>query len=653
MQIPNPTSQKANGTAVANRNTFAQKEIKKEFNANKIEHEFRDVQSTFYKCTGSVLCVGALGILIGSIKWGSGFASKALRVTGDAFGAVAALLVPFALAKNEINDYNLLKHGKEKGSGAQKHSINELIYRCVSIGFMPYSFESLIDPEKIGKSGIQKLAAIINIPNLAFTSFTLGIGNINSIIAWILRTKQQLNFDKEETEWNKLKENGFQGLSEAEISKKFTELEGVSKRKQCFNQLYSSTKRFATIGGIALPAMHGLRRFAETCDFIFKEGGTFKEFISNPFTALSRTINLAIGLPEVFAKGFDSVARIVQEKDHLKPALPKFLINPLDKFSRYFDSCVSSESNNPLKSVRNLAEVLFHTLSPASQLAFLSPILDQKATNEEAQSKGGIVSILDKVIGRSGKSVLYLTSLPYMFVSRLPQSLVQSIYFGRYYYGKHIKKESDKETKNAIENIQNKICNFPIIKQVSKKVESIINYLVPDYIENEFPDFIDIQVKTSFAQAEEVFKNKLQEGNALTESENKEILDYSLDYVKRSANRGYAKLNDQELLTITQKLQTKIDCTLDPKKQTPRRTNIKFPGAYLLSHFLRPFNISKRIKSLSTETPFHRMETAYNIDEIPAFETQEFLIMLSECFTSGLRNTANLTFGVPTESEVT
>ena len=625
-------------------------EIRKEFNASETEKEFRIVQNTFFKYTGSILGIGAIGIFIGSLQWGARFPAKVLRVIGDAFGAIAAVLVPFALGKNEVNDYNLLKHGKEKGSGAQKHSVNELIYRCVSIGFMPYTFESLIDPEKMGKSGAQLFATIVNIPNLIFTGFVFGLGNINSIISWGLRTKEQLKFDKKENEWNKLKKNGFQGLSEAEIEKKHAELEEVSKRKHCFNQLYSSTKRFVTIGSIALPAMHGLRRFAEAYDFMFKGEMTLKEFISKPFTALSRTLNLAIGLPEVFAKGFDSVARIVQEKDHLKPALPKFLVDPLDEFAKHFDKYASSESNNILKSARNVAEVIFHTLSPTSQLAFISPVIDQKTFNEEAQSRGGIVSILDKVIGASGKSLLLLTSLPYIFISRLPQTLAQCLYFGRYCYGKKIKKENDTEIKNAVERIQNKICDFSVIKQVSKKVESITNYLVPDYIENEFPTFIDIQSQYSFAQAEEVFKNQLQEGHALTETEHKAIVNHCLDYVRRSATRAYQKLTDKEFSDITQKIHTKIEDKLNPRKKVQRRADIKFPGAYLLAHFLRPFNFVQRIKSLGTQSPFHRMETAYNIDEIPAFETQEFLIVLSECAASGLRNTVNMAFGVPAES---
>ena len=181
---------------------------------------------------------------------------------------------------------------------------------------------------------------------------------------------------------------------------------------------------------------------------------------------------------------------------------------------------------------------------------------------------------------------------------------------------------------------------------MSEKVESFINYIVPDYIENEFPSFIDIQVSYSFAQAEQLFKKQLQSSAGLSEEEYKTIVDYCLDYVKRSAARAYQKLSPEEILEIKQKIETKIEEKLHPERKAPRKTDIKFPGAYLLAHFLRPFNWVRRIKSLGTQSPFHRMETGYNIDEIPAFRTQEFLIVLSECATSGLRNTVNRLFGI-------
>ena len=189
------------------------------------------------------------------------------------------------------------------------------------------------------------------------------------------------------------------------------------------------------------------------------------------------------------------------------------------------------------------------------------------------------------------------------------------------------------------------------MKTVSEKVESFTNYIVPDYIEKEFPSFADIQVNYSFAQAEEVFKKQFQNAGEFTEDECKSIVDYCLDYVQRSAARAYQKLSDEEITEIKQKIETKIEHKLYPERKTQRKTSIKFPGAYLLAHFLRPFNFARRIKTLGTQSPFHRMETAYNTDEIPAFRTQEFLIVLSECAASGLRNTVNRLFGVPVESQ--
>lgn len=611
--------------------------IKQKFDHNEISKEFNQVKRTYLKYIGTVGGLSLAGLAFGSAKYGISFPARTLRVIGDTFGAIAALAVPFLVGKNEVNEYNRLKHGIAKGTGAQEHSINELLYRSVSIGFLPYIFESLIDPEKIGKSGVQLFATVANIPNLIFTGITFGLGSFNSIIAWILRAKEQFKFDTKQAELEKLQNNRFR-LSQEEIDKKLSELEEVSKRKHCFNQLYLSTKRLVTIGSIALPAMHGLRRFAEACNSVFKDGITLKECLSKPFTTMSRTLNLGIGLPEVFAKSFDSVARIAQEIDHLKPALPNVLVGPVERFSKYFDKQVSSNSNNFLKSTRNLAEVIFHTLSPVSQLAFIAPILDQKNTN---------ISLLDKVIDAYGRTSLLLTTIPYIFISRFPQTLAQCIYFGRYYYGKVIKKESNTDIQKSVENIQEKICKLPIIKQVSKKAESITNYILPDYNKHEFPSFIDIQANYSFAQVQEVFKDKLQEGCMLTVEERKNIVDYCLNYVEKGSRRAFQKLANNELLKIKQKIEMKIENTLNPKKVIPRKTDIKFPGAYLLSHFLRPFNFVARIKALGTQSPFHRMETAYNIDEIPAFETQEFLIVLSECAASGLHNTVNRMLGVP------
>lgn len=587
--------------------------IGQKFDHNLVSKKFNKIQKTYFKYVGAASGVSLAGLALGSAKYGVGFPAKALRTVGDAFGAIAALSVPFLLGKNEINEYKRLKHGTAKGTAAEKHSINELLYRCVSIGFLPYIFESLIDPKKISSSKTQLFTTIVNIPNLLFTGITFGLGSFNSILAWILRAKEQFKFDNEQKE-------------------------EILLRKHCFNQIYSSTKRLVTIGSIALPAMHGLKRFGEAIDSVFKDGLSMKESLKMPLTTMSRILNLGIGLPEVFAKSFDSIARIAQEIDHLKAALPKTLISPIERFSKHFDKQVSSDSNNILKTTRNLAEVIFHTLSPISQLAFIAPVLDQKTLNN---------SFVEKIIGIYGKASLFLTTIPYIFISRFPQTVAQCIYFGRYYYGKHIKKESNKDIQRAVENIQDKICNFPIIKQTSKKVELITNHILPDYNEHEFPSFTDIQANYSFAQAQEVFKDKLQSGYKLTKEESKTIIDFCLNYAEKSSSRAFQKLTNNELVEIQQKIEAKIDNILNPQQIIPRKTNIKFPGAYLLAHYLRPFNFVRRIKALGTQSPFHRMETAYNIDEIPAFETQEFLIVLSECAVSGLRNTVNRILGVP------
>src|SRR3990167_5776701 len=87
------------------RKDFVEKEIREEFDPDEVQNEFTAVQGTFFKYTGC-----AVGV-----------------------GAVAATAVPFLVGKNELNDYNLLKYGKEKGVAANKDSLNELLYRSVSI----------------------------------------------------------------------------------------------------------------------------------------------------------------------------------------------------------------------------------------------------------------------------------------------------------------------------------------------------------------------------------------------------------------------------------------------------------------------------------------------------------------------------------------
>lgn len=625
------------------------------FNPNSIKKEFDEVKQTYHKCTAALLGVSAIGLLAGSTKKGGDFSAKSLRVVGDAFGSVAAIFTPFILAKNEKNDYEHLKHGKRSGTSSLMNNMNELFYRCVSVGFLPYVFETLINPKNIFRSKASMFASAVNIPNIIFTGLTFGLGNINSVIAWGLKSKQQFSLDREISSAKSkldIKEEDSIDIEKlvADLREKgedTTALEESYKKTKSYERLYGSIKRVVTLGSIALPAMHGLRRWAESFDFFFNKEMSLKEYAGKPLLGFSRIVSFGIGIPETFAKGFDSIARVVQEKDHLKPALPEFVNKPLDKFADFFDSQVSENSKSPIKALRHASEIVFHTLSPLSQAAFIAPIIHKPALNEDAQAEGGAASKLDKVFGIYGKSLLQLFTIPYVVVSRVPQTIAQVLFFAKYFAGKGRKGD---QTKQSIENVQEKICNNKLIKGVSSKVQSMIKYLVPDYYESEhmygFPNFEQIQANDSFDQASEKFKEILQPGVDLGDEQRSEVVEYCLNYVEKSAARAYEKLDTKELEDIKAKINEKIDKTISvDSSSSKRRTDIKFPGANLIAGFLRPFDFVSRLKALSSKSPFHRMETAYKIDEIPAFE-REFLIVLGECASSGLTNTINRLQGI-------
>ncbi|MBI1857990.1 MAG: hypothetical protein HYR97_02605, partial [Candidatus Melainabacteria bacterium] len=462
-------------------------QIKKEFSPSEIQKEFQDIQAKYLRYSGTVFGASAFGLLLGSLRYGTDFPAKTLRVVGDAFASIVAIITPFMITKNETNDYKLFKHGKKTPTSTSADSINELFYRCVSLGFSPYIFESLIDPKEITRSSTTKLATLFNIPYLIFTFSTMFLGNISAIIAWSYRTKEQYLISKKEEELNRSQNNN---------DKRIIDLEHSYKKLECYNRLYGSTKRLAVLGGIALPTMHGIKRFAEGWDYLIRGRMSLKEFFSQPFLAISRTISLVIGIPEAFAKGYDSFARIAQERDHLKAALPRILCRPLDIYGKIFDKYASSKSNNFLKASRNLAEIIFHTLSPVSNAAFIAPILHQPAYNKDVQ--GSIPFLLDRAIGTYGKLGLYLFTIPYAFISRLPQTIFQSIYFARYYYGREVKKESTEAIKISVDKMQNSICNFTPIKYISSKANALIEYLVPSYndLDHKFnlPSFATIQI---------------------------------------------------------------------------------------------------------------------------------------------------------------
>lgn len=614
-------------------------------NVNDVGKESLSVDQTFNKVRKTVAVVGgglaggtAVGILLGSLKYGATFPAKCLEVIGDAFGSIAALFTPFSIIGNEVKNYYSLKEGKCGNNGKKDGEINDHIfddwreglYRTCSLGFTPFIFEPFVNPEKFGKSTFHKIATVANIPNLLFSGYAWGAGNLQALLAWGLRKKEQIQARNPNS----------------------NESETHSKKAKEYDRIYQGCKRMAVIGSIANPTLQGLRQWADSMSLIFSGEISVSEFFEKPFLGLSRLVSLGVGLPELFAKGVDSIVRICKEKENLKPALPAFLGKGVDNLADLIESQISNENDSILKSIRHYAEIIFHTLSPLSMFALFAPLLHVEYKDEDIQAQGGLPAFLDKTIGRTGKGLMTLFTGLYITLGRLPQTFIECAYFGKKLTGKIKGKEV---TPEELEAYKKKICNSGIVNSISNVAKKIIHYLVPDWYikdsngnltynyenENEhgYLTYDQIQANYSFAQAQEAFKT-----SGITKNNEEKIVKYCLDYVIKDANQGKHHLSEEDLAVIEKLIRNKINYTIDSESKPKRKVKLPFIGAeFLATYIAKLFDLKTMFESISfNKSSHHNMTTAYeNLEKEISFEEQEGIQVFIKCLVSGARNTLN------------
>ena len=592
---------------------------------DKTPHEKFEQAKKGFTCVGAgVASLSTLGLLI-SLFQKSNIPSKILQASGDFFGSIAALLSPFAIIGNEVKNYNLIKARtrEEKNGFVDFHNWRKGFYRTCSLGFTPFVFEPFVNPEKFGKSVFHKIATIANIPNLLFTSFTWGVGNFQALLAWLLGKKEQIQAGNQKT----------------------TE-EAVLRDKE-YKEIFNGCERSAIIGSIANPTLQGLRQFADSLAFLTGQMEA-RDFFQRPSLGISRLVSLFVGLPETFAKGIDSVVRAVKERKHIQPALPKVLSEKLEKFANWYEPKVNTKEKTCLKSVRNYAEMIFHTLSPLSMFALFAPLLDEPHLDEEAQSRGGLQGLLDKVIGRTGKTLTLIFTGLYLTLARLPQTIFESIYFGRKLTGKLNKKEAGEK---ELASLKERLSNSFIVKHLSNFSESIIKKLVPDYYSanvHGYKTYEQIQAKYALDQAKadenlkpvfEIIKTRKE----ITDEQKVQIINYCLNYAHNEALQGNHTLTEDEKEGINKEVIRRIDEETKPQQN---RKPLPFIGAdFLATNIFQLFDLRTRLKAIEWGKSSHRnMTTAYENFEVHTFHFELFPVV-AKCF-GGLRNTINRLFGL-------
>ena len=581
------------------------------------DEAFKEAKGKFVKAGLGVGIISALALILGIIKKGAAFPAQALKIAGDLFGSFATLSAPIALITNEINNHKQFT-GQLCANNNNKNTfdkIREVFYRCCSLGFTPFIFEPFINPEKLGKSIFHKLATFANIPNLIFTGFSWGIGNFQALLAWGLKEKELNSFTKKADE----------------------------ARANGFDRIYSSAKRLATIGSIANPTMQGLRQAADSLALIFGQMSA-GEFFQRPLLGASRLVSLFVGIPEFFIKGIDSFVRVLDERKHLQPVLPEVLNKVIDNTANLIDPQINTEGKTLLKSIRHKAEILFHTLSPLSMFALFTPMIDEPHISEEAQSRGGISALLDKVLGRTGKILTYIFTGSYVLFARLPQTLMQSVF---YINKKFYKKQTDAELKDILHN---KLANNPIIDGISKISRKCIDFLVENYYKvdhkHNYLNFEQVVADESFAQAREKYKTQIETKNISSELEQKIIQD-CIQFVDVDARKHYHTLTQDEKNSITKELKNKIQNIINPLQDSLKpKLKPRFPGAYFLATYIfRLLDIKERILNTDYRSDYRNMKTVYKREELDLSFEGELYPVLTEC-VQGLRRTVNLVQGI-------
>ena len=626
------------------------------------EEDYAKAKTTFAKVGGSIAGVTALGLIAGFFKFGSRFPAKTLEVIGDSFGGIASVASPFAIVGNEIKNYFLLKsngHASNKiTDGIFKifDDWREVFYRFCSVGFSVYIFKPFIEPEMWGKSIFHKIATVANIPNLIFTGYMWGIGNLKSILAWGLRKKEQVSAYKAAEALKGLDRND---LSNREKIQGLKELIETSNNKaEGHNRIYLGCKRAAQLGSIANPTMQGLRQWADSMAFITGETSA-SEFFERPLLGISRLVSLVVGPIETYAKGVDSLVRVAKESENLKPALPDFLNNAIGPYTKWFQNKVGN-GDNWVKSVRHNAEILFHTLSPLSMFALFAPILDEKHLDEDVQESGGVRALLDKLIGRFGKTFSTVFTGIYLAFARLPQTI-----FGAAYFGKKLSAWATGRTlsKEELDNVGKNICDWKIIKNISNFAHNSIKKLVPDYYKkglHGYLDYTQIKAKYAFEQVQESQKdtfNKVKEllnatkdpevvaeAKSILDSHKTEIINSCLEYAINDARQGRYHLTDKEQQIVRSEVNKRIeswfDSIINPGK-APDREPLSFVFAdFIAKNIFKPLDLETRIKSIGTENSEKFMTGAYDNWEVDTFE-YELYPVLGECYMGPLRRTVN------------
>ncbi len=621
---------------------------------------FQEVKTKFTKYAWGTATISTLSLIPFIINFGWTVPAKALQIVGDIFGSLATLSSPFALITNEIKNHkNMI--GKLNGNGHNSDvfdKVREVFYRCCSLGFTPFIFEPFLNPEKFGKSIFHKIATIANIPNLIFTGGAWGFGNFQALLAWGLRqnesriagdliSPEKRAFLEKATNTNTEEEKEL-WLSRAE--ELTTPEEKVARAKEKgFDRIYSSAKRLATIGSIANPTMQGLRQAADSLALITGQISR-QEFFQRPLLGASRLVSLFVGIPEFFIKGIDSVVRVLDESKHLEPVLPEFVNGQIKSASAYLDNHIKTKIDKPgfLKSLVHNTEILFHTLSPLSMFALFTPMLDEPCLSEEAQSRGGVAGLLDKVIGRTGKALTFIFTGSYVAFARLPQTLIQSVFF----FNKKFFNKSDAQLKDILHN---KLANNPVISGISNVARKCVDFLVENYYSAEhqhsYLNFEQVVASESFDQAKEEYKLELTQAikeKTISSKLIKTIVEYCLKFADGNARKDYHTLTPLEETEIENLVRKKINDTLDLSNGSSDKPQLKprFPGAYFLAtYFFRLFDIKERILKTDCSSSHRNMKIVYKREELDISFEGELYPVLTEC-VQGLRRTVNLVQGI-------
>lgn len=467
------------------------------------DERFRELKLRFAKAVGIVAGLIALIFTVGTYKKGWSFPSRFLQVIGDAFGTIATVSFPVAEVINECKNFtsnNTNKNHTSNGNGNGKSSFFDdylkFDYRVTSHGLFPYIYERLLNPNNITKSIFHKAAAIANIPFILFTGYAWAFGNTQALIAWGLRKAEQI------------RENNTNDKAKKVLHR---------LRADDYHRIYNSAERLLRIGSTANPVMPCLQYCADGLHALvsFVKGeNSIKDLLKRPILSLSKAGSIFVAIPEAIAKGVDAVMRVlVSERDHLKPVLPDFAYNRMKAWGNWIEKRISNpKEDHWVKRLKNNSEMLFHAVSPFAMAFLFAPMLDRSNKSEEAQSQGGTTASLDKWLGRYGKTITILFTGFYVFLSRLPQGVFQSIYFGRKLIGKWFKKETEEQSQEACKKLRQKIYDNPLVSGISRFARKCITFCVPNFydenVNNDYgdPSYIQVLAKYSLDQAKEEHK---------------------------------------------------------------------------------------------------------------------------------------------------